>query len=160
VINCKSLLCKQLLKIFQNNKNLIFNNWISLVEYNVKIQDTFELDSLIELFKNILDNYINYFKDGNIELYLNYNIKITKKMACNDISYRHFMKAIPYFQESYIDILVKSLVVNDIGKCIILLDSNKHFNPKIINVFERIQGKFKLINLRINKKFNTINLMN
>jgi len=129
MINYESLSCRQILKIFQNNKKLIFNNWISLVENNVKMQDNFESDSFIELFKNILDNYINYFKDGNIELYLSYNIKITEQMACNNISYRHFMEAIPYFQESYIGILVKNLVVNDIDKCMIL--SNRVYNKTL-----------------------------
>lgn len=130
--NYEKLLQKGLMEIYQNNKDLIFNNWISLVEHNVKIQDKFELDGLIEVFKNILDNYINYLKYENIKLFSYYNMKIGKQMAYKNISYRNFMKAISYFQESYIGIIVGNVSVNHMGKCIIL--SNRVYNKTLEDI--------------------------
>ena len=46
-----NLLANGLMKIYQNNKDFIFNNWISLVKHNVKIQDKLEFEDLIQLFK-------------------------------------------------------------------------------------------------------------
>jgi len=121
MINNENSLFKKIMKVFINNKDLILNNWISLVEDNVKMQDDYELDSFIELSKNILNNFINYLMNEDIEAYLNTNLEITKAMAYNNMSYRNFMDAIYYFQESYISILVKNLELNDIDKCIIFV---------------------------------------
>jgi len=132
LIHYEKLLCKKLFEVFKNNKDLIFDNWISLIEDNVEIQEKIELDSFIEVFKNILDNYINYFKDGNIGSYLNSNMEIAKQMAFNNVSYRYFMKNISYFQESYIGVIVRSLAMNDIDKCITL--SNRVYNKALEDI--------------------------
>ena len=55
-----NLLANGLMKIYQNNKDFIFNNWISLVKHNVKIQDKLEFEDLIQLFKNISKFHESY----------------------------------------------------------------------------------------------------
>lgn len=127
MINCEKLL----LKIFKDNKEFIFNNWLSLVGENVKIQDEFEFNTLIELFKRILDNYINYLNDENIELYVESTRKIAKEIANHNISYINFMNFIQYFQESYINILTQKVKCSSINKYLII--SNRIYN-KTLNI--------------------------
>lgn len=128
--NYDTLIQNQIVNIFENNKDSIFNTWVKLVEENEKIQD--KVDALISIFKNILANYINYFKNGNKKLYLSSIMKIVREMDINDIPYNNFMMSIPYFQESYISILLRNLKNDDIEKCITLC--NRIYNKTVANI--------------------------
>jgi HD-GYP domain-containing protein (c-di-GMP phosphodiesterase class II) len=125
----ESLGQNELLELFQSNKSLIFNNWSSLVVGNIKIQDQNEFNALIKLFGDILENFISYFKDGDMESYEECMIKIAEEMAYNEVPYNIFIMAIPYFQESYIHVLIKNLEVKDIDKCLTL--SNRIYNKTL-----------------------------
>jgi transposase len=69
--------------------------------------ETLTRNLIFNIFKSILTNYINYFKNRNKKLYLSSLMKIVRDRDINDISYSSFMTSITYFQESYISILIK-----------------------------------------------------
>ncbi len=120
----------QILNVFESNKDLIFNIWVNLFVKNEKVQD--EPEELLKIFKSILVTYINYFKKENKKLDLSSIIKIVRKMDINDISYSNFLTFIPYFQESYISILLKNFKNDDIEKCITLC--NRIYNKTVTNI--------------------------
>jgi len=128
--NYETLTKKQILNIFENNKELILNNWANLIAENEK--NFSEFDELLNIFKCILSNYIYYLKNENRKLCFSCIKRTVEKMDVNDISYNNFMISIPYFQESYISILLRNLKNKDIEKCITL--SNRIYNKIITNI--------------------------
>lgn len=134
----ETLTKKQILNIFENNKDLILNTWTNLLAENEK--NFSEFHELLNIFKCILGNYIYCLKNENKELCFKCIKRTVEKMDVNGVSYNDFMISIPYFQESYISILLKNLKNEDIEKCIIL--SNRIYN-KIITT---IQNEYLNIN--------------
>jgi HD-GYP domain-containing protein (c-di-GMP phosphodiesterase class II) len=120
----------QIWNILNNNKDLIFNTWIDLFLENEKIQ--YEINPLINIFKNLVHNYINYFNNENNKLYLSFISKLVREMDINDISYNDFITYIPYFQESYISILVKNLKEDQLQKGLILC--NRVYNKAVADI--------------------------
>jgi response regulator RpfG family c-di-GMP phosphodiesterase len=113
----------QLLKLFEDNKDIILSKWLSLVTRDIKKQDNYELDCLVKIFKAIIENYINYYKDGNMKAYCISTMKIAEEIANNDIPYNNFIIALECFQESYTHLLIKKLDMELLDKC--LTFSNK-----------------------------------
>lgn len=128
--NYETLTKKQILNVFENNKDLILNTWANLLAENEK--NFSEFDELLNIFKCILANCIYYLENENRKLCLNCIQRTVEKMDVNDISYNNFMISIPYFQESYISILLRTLKNKDIEKCITL--SNRIYNKIITNI--------------------------
>ncbi|MDP4144047.1 MAG: HD domain-containing protein [Bacillota bacterium] len=120
----------KILNVFDNNKDSIFNTWINLFEKNEKIQH--EVGSLINIFKNILENYIDYFKNENKNQYLSSIMNVVREMDINDVSYNDFMMYIPYFQESYTSVLMKNLKIEDIEEGLILC--NRVYNKTLVHI--------------------------
>jgi HD-GYP domain-containing protein (c-di-GMP phosphodiesterase class II) len=126
----ETLTKKQILNVFENNKDLILNTWVNLLVENEKNFSGFDLG--LNVCKCILVNYINCLKNGNKQLCLKSIKKIVEIMNVNDISYNNFMISIPYFQESYISILLKNLKNEDVEKCITLC--NRIYNKTVTNI--------------------------
>lgn len=118
---------KQALKVFKNNEELIFNSWIILSLENEKVED--EFDDLIDIFNDILVNYISYLNNEDEKLYKSSIIEIVRKMDINDISYSAFLATVPYFQESYVNVLLKNLKYKDAGRCLTLC--NRIYNKTV-----------------------------
>lgn len=130
--NYETITKRQILNIFKNNRDLIFNNWVNLFVENEKIQD--DVDTLVSIFRTILVNYINYFDHENKKLYLSSIVKVAREMDINNISYSDFMVYIPYFQESYVSILLKDLKNDDLEKCLTLC--NRIYNKTVAHIQE------------------------
>jgi HD-GYP domain-containing protein (c-di-GMP phosphodiesterase class II) len=108
----------RLLDIFEGNNHLIFNDWLSSVKYVIKKQDDNDLNALTKLFKAIINNYIEYFKDGDMKSYCFSTMKVAEDIAFNDISYNNFLMAIECYQESYTHILIRNLDMDYLDKCL------------------------------------------
>jgi Response regulator containing a CheY-like receiver domain and an HD-GYP domain len=130
--NYETMIKKQILNIFRYNKDLIFNTWVNLFVENEKIQD--EVDTLVNIFNTILVNYINYFDHENRKLYLSSIVKVAREMDINNISYNDFMIYMPYFQESYVSLLLRNLKNDDLEKCLILC--NRIYNKTVAHIQE------------------------
>lgn len=124
---------KQILNLFENNKSLILDTWIKLFVKNEKnLAELSEFEGLLNVFKCILASYICYLKSENEKICLNCIKGTVEKMDINNISYNNFIISIPYFQESYIKILLKNLKHEDVEKCITL--SNRIYNKILISI--------------------------
>ena len=126
----ETLTKNQILNVFENNKDLILNTWVNLLVENEKFFSEFDLG--LNVCKCIFVNYINYLKNGDKQLCLKSIKKIVEIMNVNDISYNNFMISIPYFQESYISILLKNFKNEDVEKCITLC--NRIYNKFVTNI--------------------------
>lgn len=172
----RNLLANGLMKFYQNNKDFIFNNWISLVKNNVKIQDKLEFEDLIQC--KLTEDEFEEMKKHTIMGART----ICKVISVNDLENGYLFMAIDialYHHEKYDDsgypyglsgeqipLSAKIFQIADAYDVItskrpykeplnheeavrrIVSDSNKHFDPDIINVFVRIQDKFKKISDR------------
>jgi len=114
------LLIHNLQEVFEHNREFIFKKWSSVIINNIKMKSDFELNLLLELFEDFIDNFMNYLKTLNIEAYRLYSLKIARLMIDNRIPYRTFMQGISYFQDSYIEILVRNLEIDTICQYLIL----------------------------------------
>lgn len=127
--NYEEAIRHRLLQIFSSYKKQIFNNWIILVQYNIKLYDDFELDGLTKLFREIIENYINYFSHGSIKEYYYDTLRIADEIANNNISYSNFITTIPFLQESYTHILLKNVSIIDLDRSITL--TNRLYNKAL-----------------------------
>jgi HD-GYP domain-containing protein (c-di-GMP phosphodiesterase class II) len=119
----REIIRSQLSRLFEDNKNIIFSKWLGLVRQDIKKQDNYELKSLVKIFKAIIENYINYYKDGNMKAYCISTMKVAEEIANNDIPFNNFIMALECFQESYTHMLIRNLDMELLDKCLTL--SNK-----------------------------------
>lgn len=128
--NYETLTKNKILNLFENNKDLILNTWINLFIKNEK--NLSEFDALKNVFKCIIASYICYLKSENEKICLNCIKGTIEKMDINNISYNNFITSIPYFQESYISLLLRNLKYEEIEECITL--SSRIYNKILISI--------------------------
>ncbi|MDP4146607.1 MAG: HD-GYP domain-containing protein [Bacillota bacterium] len=115
----------KIFNLFTKYHHIITKNFITLLNENLKpnIQDELEFEALLKAFQVIWDNFLDYWKLKNINVYTDYNTKVAKNIAFSDISFENFIRGMDCLQKSYVDILVKDLDVSLVGQCLILVNN-------------------------------------
>lgn len=129
---CREVIILKLHEEFRKNRKLILDNWTTLVKENLNMKNDFEFKVLIELFEYIIDNFINYLKVSDTKVHISDSMDIAETMVSNGISFGNFMRGIQYFQEIYIQTLLKSLDIDIVSQCLIL--ANRIYTKTISDI--------------------------
>lgn len=100
-------------KLFEKNHDAIIQNWINILYQRKYIDSEIELEYFNNAFKQVIDDFILYLSQGLVDKYYEANKKVAEKVAYNDISFVKFINVFHLFEDSYINILVKSFTNKD-----------------------------------------------
>ncbi len=92
-------------EIFKRYNEQILNNWISKVKEENLIHDEHELSFFKDGFTQLLDSFVTYLGNGDLQGYFSNNARIASQIAYNDISYKKFINAFHLFESSYSNII-------------------------------------------------------
>jgi HD-GYP domain-containing protein (c-di-GMP phosphodiesterase class II) len=104
---------KKVAALFAKHKDEIKQNWVNLLYQIHFIDSEEELKYLDEAFQLLIDDFVKYLPDGNINEYYNSNKNMSRGLAYNDISFAKYNEIFYLFEESYLNILVKNITSKD-----------------------------------------------
>lgn len=139
--------------IFRNNSNIIINEWLRLVKEEDILDEGIEMTIVKDNFKKLVENFVDFLSEGDLDSYFKGNEEIALNIAHNDISFEKFIDVFHLFEDSYFPLIAK-LSHDNFRRYIMSLDRLHHRTIAIItrqyfdirdNV---IFGLTKLIELR------------
>lgn len=101
------ILIKAAKVLFASNRDIILAEWLKLVKEEQITDKEAELRLLCKGFEIIVDDFIRYLSEGDIESYYLGNALVAQSVAYNDISFEKLINAFHLFEDSYMPLLLE-----------------------------------------------------
>ncbi|HHW49394.1 MAG TPA: HD domain-containing protein [Clostridiaceae bacterium] len=96
-------------RIFGDNRETIIQKWLSLLLNEKLVRGEEELDYFKKGFEKLVDDFIAYLSAGDFDSYFKSNLELSTMLASYDIEYSKFIKVFHLFEDSYSDLIHKSV---------------------------------------------------
>ncbi|MEW6593959.1 MAG: HD domain-containing phosphohydrolase [Thermodesulfobacteriota bacterium] len=123
---------RRIARLFQEHKDAILQNWITIMHREGLFRDNVELEYFKFGFEKLLNDFITHLGHGDLEAYYQGNREIARQISYNDISYEHFIEAFHLFEDSYMDILAGAREGKDVCGCLSAIDRLHHRTIAIV----------------------------
>ncbi len=101
MIEKEKVIIKETAIIFKECKEEIVNNWLGVVEEELKDIEHSIKEVLESAINELVQSFIEHLSQGNFEAYYNSNRIVGRNVAQKDISFSLFIDAFHHFEESY-----------------------------------------------------------
>lgn len=101
------ILIKTAKLLFASNREIILAEWLKLVKEEQITEKETEFWILYKGFEAIVDDFIKYLSEGDIDSYYLGNALVAQSVAYNDISFQKLVNAFHLFEDSYMPLLLE-----------------------------------------------------